>query len=496
MAKTLAPASSFSRLALGLALLVGVTAARAQTSAPPLNLTTVAGQVGGRGADDGTTAAKFFNPAGLALDSAGNIYVADTSNNALRKITSAGVVSTFAGLAVDPGTRQPVGGGTADGTGSAAQFNFGSSIIAGGIPFGVPIASTIGSTNIAIDRNGILYVADTLNNTIRRVTAAGVVTTIAGSPGDGGRADGAGTSARFSAPIATAVDSAGNIYVADSGNNTIRKITPAGNVSTLAGAAGNAGLADGLGTGARFNNPSGLVIDANGVLFVADTNNHSIRRVAADGTVSTFAGSSGKSGSSDGLGTLARFNQPAGLAIDSAGNIFVADTANQTIRRISSGGVVATIAGLARSSGSTSGTGNAARFNQPYGIAVDATGSVYIADTINQTIRKGVATTASTIQITGQPASRTLLIVGQSSTLSVTATANGNPLSYQWQKNGVDVAGGNGPVYQLPPVTGVASTGTYTVVLTSGSTTLTSQAAQVEAFFDTGGIFPTGLFVI
>ncbi|MEI8090349.1 MAG: NHL repeat-containing protein, partial [Opitutaceae bacterium] len=268
--------------------------------------------------------------------------------------------------------------GSADGTGSAARFKY---------PGGV-----------AVDATGNVFVADESNHTIRKMTPSGVVTTLAGLAGSQGSTDGTGSAARFSNPSGVAVDAAGNIYVADRGNHTIRKITSGGMVTTLAGStAGDPGSTDGTGTDARFYSPAGVAVDANGNVYVAERTNHTIRKITSFGVVTTLAGAAGSSGSTDGTGNSARFNQPRGVAVDAAGNVYVGDWLNHTIRKITSDAVVTTLAGTAGSSGSTNGTGSAARFNRPIGVAVDAAGNVYVGDQNNQTIRKitsaGVVTT-------------------------------------------------------------------------------------------------------
>ncbi|MCX6996217.1 MAG: hypothetical protein NTV49_03825 [Kiritimatiellaeota bacterium] len=220
---------------------------------------------------------------------------------------------------------QPGGQGNVDGTGSAARFN--------------------NPNGAAVDSAGNVYVADYNNHTIRKVTAAGVVTTLAGSAGSSGSADGTGNAARFCGPIGVAVDSAGNVFVADSFNHTIRRVTPAGVVTTLAGSAGTPGSADGTGSVARFYNPTDVAVDSAGNVFVTDNNNHTIRKVTVAGVVTTLAGSAGTSGSADGAGNAARFNHPVGVAVDGAGNVFVTDNNNHTIRKLTAAGVVTTLAG-------------------------------------------------------------------------------------------------------------------------------------------------------
>src|SRR5436190_3207012 len=211
--------------------------------------------------------------------------------------------------------------------------------------------------------------------------------TLAGYPG-GGSADAAGSGAQFSKPTGIAVDTSGNIYVADTFNHTIRKITPTGIVTTVAGAAGVSGATDASGPAARFNQPGGIAVDAAGYLYVGDTANHTIRKITPAGTVSTLAGSAGISGSANATGTNAQFNLPQGVAVDSSGNVYVADYGNYTIRMITPAGAVSTLAGLAGNPGSIDDVGSNARFYQPEGVAVDAAGFVYVADTANGTIRR------------------------------------------------------------------------------------------------------------
>jgi sugar lactone lactonase YvrE len=268
----------------------------------PITVSTLAGS-GTLGFANGSgTAATFNYPIGVAVDSGGNVYVADKNNHRIRKITPAGVVSTFAGSGTE---------GFLNGTGTAAQFNH---------PIGV-----------AVDSEGNVYVADTYNHRIRKITPQGVVSTFAGN-GTEGFADGTGTAAQFYNPAGVAVDGAGNVYVADTYNHRIRKITPQGEVSTLAGS-GTEGFADGTGTAAQFRGPIGVAVDGEGNVYVADESNHRIRKITPAGEVSTFAGS-GTEGFLNGTGTTAQFNHPSGVALDSDGNVYVADESNHRIRKI------------------------------------------------------------------------------------------------------------------------------------------------------------------
>jgi sugar lactone lactonase YvrE len=236
---------------------------------------------------------------------------------------------------------------------------------------------------IAIDAAGNIYVGDSGNNRIRRLSA-NTVTTLAGK-GQAGFANGNGTTAMFRSPVDAAVDATGNVYVSDLNNHSIRKIAPDGNVTSVAGGP-SAGFADGSRTEAQFNHPRGIVVDRGGNIFVVDMANHSIRKISPAGIVTTFAGD-GRRGFRDGDATQARFTNPRGLTIDREGNLYVADTGNNAIRKISTTGQVTTVAGIA-AAGYRDGLRAAARFYEPRGVAVDKNGNIYVGDTGNNRIRK------------------------------------------------------------------------------------------------------------
>jgi len=338
------------------------------TFAGPNTPTIVSGNVNGQG-----TAARFNTPYGITIDSSGNLYVADTSNNTIRQIDTSGNVITFAGST----------SGFADGIGTAAKFNR---------PFG-----------IIIDPSGQnLYVADTSNNRIRKIViATKQVSTIAGSTS--GFADGNGTAAKFSAPYGITIDSSGNLYVADTSNNRIRKIVIATNqVSTIAGSTGSFEDGNGI-TTAKFYRPNGITIDPSGQnLYVGDTLNTRIRKIViATNQVSTIAGST--SGFTDGNGTAAKFRSPNGITIDSSGNLYVADAVNARIRKIViETNQVSTIAGpngTDITAGNTDGIN--ATFTSPQGITIDRSGTLYVADTGSHRIRKIGLACAAGSQLSG-----------------------------------------------------------------------------------------------
>ncbi len=323
-------------------------------------VTTIAGRAGTAGHADGTgTAATFNNPWGITTDGT-NLYIADSGSDTIRKmVISTGAVTTIAGQADTAGH--------ADGTGTAATFNN-------------PEGITTDGAN--------LYIADFDNSTIRKmVISTGAVTTIAGTAGTLGHADGTGTAATFYLPRGITTDGT-NLYIADTGNNTIRKLViSTGVVTTIAGTAGPLGSADGTGTAATFNNPWGITTDGTN-LYIADTGNNTIRKlVVSTGVVTTIAGKVSVKGSTDGTGTATTFDWPYGITTDGT-NLYIADTGNNTIRKlVVSTGVVTTIAGKVGVQGSTDGTGTAATFYTPAGMTTDGA-SLFVGDTGNDTIRQ------------------------------------------------------------------------------------------------------------
>lgn len=342
---------NFFAICLLLSIAVSVQAQDAVTS--------LAGQPLVSGAANGTgTNAMFSDPAAIVADASGNFFVADSQNHAIRKITKLGAVTTFAGqLGVS---------GTANGSGTDAQFN--------------------SPSGLAFDKSGNLFVTDTGNSTIRKISSGGIVTTIAGVAGQSGFADGSTGSALFNSPLGIAIASNGTVFIADSGNHIIRAISN-GNVSTFTGTPGVWGGTNATGTNAQFNTPCGLAFDSRSNLFMSDANNHTIRKITSGGVVTTFAGTPGVDGNADGDLQSAKFCQPAELAFDPKGNLFVADSFSHAIRKISTNGIVSTVSGAAGIFGSEDGVNGQGHFYNPYGVAIAPDGSLTVADAYNELIR-------------------------------------------------------------------------------------------------------------
>ncbi len=282
----------------------------------------------------------------------------------------------------------PTCGGSLDGSGSAVRFDAPEGIVLG--------------------PDGNLYVAERASGTIRKVSQQGVAVTLAGSAGAPGSADGAGGAARFNAPTRLEADIDGNLYVTDSGNSTIRQVSAGGAVTTLAGAAGQCGSQDGSAGNARFCNPQGITLDRNGNLYVADTMNHTIRRIDRNNAVTTVAGVAGACGSADGRGNAARFCEPRDIEVDD-GYLYVADTANSTIREISPSGEVRTIAGAAGQCGTADGPGASARFCNAAALTMDGAGTLFVADTGNGSIRR-IATSGTVSTVVGTPGTQNVVL--------------------------------------------------------------------------------------
>ncbi len=313
-------------------------------------ITTVAGaDTQGFSGDGGAaTSAQLSGPVGVVIDSSGNLYISDYNNNRIRKVdTSGNISSTVAGT-----LNRPIG--------------------------------------VAIDSGGNLYIADYNNHRIRKVDISGNISTVAGTTrgfsGDGGAA----TSAQLNSPQSVEIDSSGNLYIADSSNHRIRKVDINGNISTVAGTSTSGFSGDGgAATSAQLNFPQGVEIDSSGNLYIADYNNHRIRKVDISGNISTVAGTTRGFSGDGGAATSAQLNRPTGVEIDGSGNLYISDNTNNRIRKVDISGNISTVAGTG--TGGFSGDGGAAtsaQLNRPTDVEIDGSGNLYIADTNNHRIRK------------------------------------------------------------------------------------------------------------
>ncbi|MHC1685848.1 MAG: DUF4073 domain-containing protein [Clostridiaceae bacterium] len=378
----------------------------------PGHISTVAGSgTQGYSGDGGAaTSAQIATPTGVAVDSSGNIYIADRLNNRIRKVDTSGNISTVAGSAT--------GGYSGDG-GAATSAQLYS-------PYGV-----------AVDSSGNIYIADTLNNRIRKVDAtSGNISTVAGGGaeiGDGGPA----TSAQLYQPHGVAVDSSGNIYIADRLNYCIRKVDTSGNISTVAGIITEPGYSGdgGAATSAKLNNPIGVAVDSSGNIYIADTYNNRIRKVDTSGNISTVAGEGTRSYSGDGgAATSAKLNRPNGVVVDSSGNIYIADTDNNRIRKVDTSGSISTVAGTGTQGYSgDGGAATSAQLKWPFGIALDSIGNILFADNGNHRIREVAAVFSVTYYGNGY--------TGGSAPTDSTAYGPGDTITVQNNTGGLEKTG-------------------------------------------------------
>ncbi len=393
-------------------------------------ITTFAGNGGHNYAGDGGQAAEaqLRTPRGVTTDKAGNVYIAETGSHVIRKVTTDGIISTVAGIGLagfagDDGDplfarllsphgvavdkdgnlyiadfgnqriRKVAGGKITTISGAGSGFN-GDGLVATAGRFSGP-------TSISIDASGNLYIADFNNHRVRKIASGGNITTIAGNGTGDFKGDGAAASAaNLYFPSDAAVDSGGNLYIADLYNARIRKVVSGGTISTVAGNGTYAYGGDGaVALAAQLNQPAGVVRDAAGNLYIADFGNHRIRRVGADGAISTYAGNGAAGFGGDGSAASgAQLNNPSGLAIDADGNLLVADTGNHRIRRITPSGTISSIAGSGTAGNAgDGGAASGAQLNYPSGLAVDAAGNIYIADSGNNRVRRISGGTISTM---------------------------------------------------------------------------------------------------
>jgi hypothetical protein len=429
-------------------LLVGamlMTSAARQASAQNYVWTTFVGRVGQTNGGDGIGTNAYFNqPTGAAMDSVGNLYVPDEYNNAIRKVTPDGTVSTFAGMLGFTNA------GTNDGTGTNALFTQ--------------------PTNLAFDKDGNLWVVDTYAHTVRRITPAGVVTTVAGVGNSPGFMDGTGSIARFNYPNGIAYDSNFDVmYVADGNNGAIRKVTQAGAVTTIAG--------PGMSEGTLYYGVEQVAVDPSHRVYILDAYNCTIWTVNSNGgSRADFAGTGtvkkypGNAGTNNGTGSTARFDFPESMYLGPTSNLFVCNYQSSTIRKVTPSQVVSTIGGQAYVNGSQDGTNTQAQFNLPEGIFADAWNNVYVADTQSSTIRIGYAgppVIVTAPQNLGTPA-------GSSPSFTVTAGGAAPRSAYQWKFNGTpltnnaQISGAQSNILIIASVT-LTNAGTYTVVVTNAA---------------------------
>ncbi|MGW4274092.1 NHL domain-containing protein [Streptomyces seoulensis] len=332
---------------------------------PPIRTVAGTGESGSKGDGESALSAQLNRPCGVAVDGAGALYVCDYSNHRIRKITTDGKISTIAGN----GTAGTKGD---NGPALSVQLNY---------PRGV-----------AVDAEGAVYIADAENHRVRKVTADGKISTVAGTGAKGFLGDGGpATAARLDRPFGVAVGSDGVLYIADYNNNRVRKVTADGKISTAAGTgAKDFGGDGGPAVSARLRGPYGVAVDGEGNLYIADTDNNRIRKVTADGKISTVAGTGAKDfGGDGGPAASARLNTPVGVVVDSAGTLYISDYHNHRVRKVTADGKISTVAGAgAADFGGDGGPAASARLNGPYGIAVDCVDTLCIADHVNHRIRK------------------------------------------------------------------------------------------------------------
>jgi len=372
-------------------------------------ITSVAGNgnFGYSGDGAAATSAELGSPSGVTLDTKGNIYIPDQNNNCIRKVNTSGIISTVAGN----------GTGGFSGDGAAAT-----------------LAELNGPGSIVIDVSGNLYIADEYNNRIRKVNTAGIITTIAGNGTGGYSGDGAtATAAELNGAAGIAIDTLGNVYIADAYNNRIRKVSKSGVISTIAGNGTGGFSGDGAAaTVAEISNPAGVALDASGNVYIADEYNNRIRKVNTAGIITTIAGNGTSGYNGDGgSSTSSELSFPSGVAVDTSGSIYIADQNSNRIRMVNTSGIISTLAGNGVSGYNGNGEAPAlAELNGPSDVALDKSGNVYIADTYNNLIRKVYLASCNLLPVSYFKVNNN--VICQGSTVQFTDTSHNNPTKWMW----------------------------------------------------------------
>jgi trimeric autotransporter adhesin len=366
-------------------------------------ITTIAGG-GTSGLGDGgaATAAQLAHPIGIAIDGAGNLYIADRDNNLIRKVTVSGVITTIAGTGL--------AGNTGDGgPATAAQIDH---------PYGV-----------AVDFSGNVYFTggNGSSNRVRKINTAGIITTIAGNGVGGfGGDNGPATLAELSAPTCVAVDASGNVYITDIDNNRVRKVNTSGIITTIGGTGSNINSGDGgPATNAGIYNPYGIAIDATGNIYIAEDHGYTVRKINTSGIISTIAGTGSPGYSGDnGPATAAQLDRPVGVIAGAGDYIYIADSHNNRIRKIAPDGIISTVAGTGSAGYSGDGySPTSAELNTPAGVALDGYSNLYISDFGNSRIRY-IRNTVSVTNINNTESKMTIFPNPSSGTFTVNISAN------------------------------------------------------------------------
>lgn len=407
-----------------------IVAPDAPAVAPTDTLTTLAGTgTGGFNGEGQATSAQLNFPTGVGADAGGNVYVADRDNNRVRRVSPAGVISTVAGTGV--------AGFNGDGVqATSAQLNQ--------------------PRDVAVDGAGNVYVADQNNHRVRKISPAGIITTVAGTGVAGFNGDGIqATSAQLASPRGVAVDEAGSVYISDTLNHRIRKVDPSGIITTVAGT-GAAGFSGdgGQATSAQLSQPRGVDVDGAGNVYIADLGNERVRKVDPNGVITTLAGTGVGGFSGDGgQATAAQLNDPEDVAADAAGSVYISDFNNERVRKVDPNGIITTVAGtgVAGFSGD-GGQAVAARLDGPVGLALDGSASLYIGDFSNHRVRK-VTNVPPEAAFTATPPSGTAPLA-VAFDASGSSDANGTIVSHTWDFGDGQTAAGQtvDHTYQNPEI--------------------------------------------